>query len=499
MLWQIAKEEDSPALREFLALCLKQNSSNAELIKANPQRSVYLIKESPANAVFLKLHNITKFLHKLKYLLFVSRARKEWDNIQLFKENGIPAPDPIAFYEERSFGFLRKAAIVTRAIKDAVPITEALMNSPADKPATLTELGKEIKKIHNAGIAHRDIHPGNILVNDKGFWFIDLHKAQESISKRAEIRDLGQIIFNLFNFAEMNELRALVNSYSGTKDCERLWLKVLNKAKQLQQRRIKSRAKRCLITSSKFTVDKIKSTTIYRKSDFPKEEAIKIQDINNTADKTLFVKEYLPAGLFRNLRDLFQGSRGKRAWYAANYFSLVGLPTPEPLALIEDCKFKIAKHSFLVTRLIKDAMPLDKYIHSTFVLKDFQKEGTLQFISTLADAVRNLHEKGIYHGDLKANNILVKENRNKYEFCFVDMDSILIWRMLTEKRKTKNIAQLLFSLPNCFAMQMSQHFLEGYFGKESDKLNKYRDKIESAVKKKRRRWIEIVHKYGKLY
>jgi len=61
-----------------------------------------------------------------------------------------------------------------------------------------------------------------------------------------------------------------------------------------------------------------------------------------------------------------------------------------------------------------------------------------EFIGRLARLVRRMHRRGVYHRDLKANNILVRGD----EFYVVDLDRVDFARHVPHEDCAWNLAQL---------------------------------------------------------
>lgn len=100
-----------------------------------------------------------------------SKARRSYEYAQRLLSLGIATPEPVAYQEVRYFGLLRDSYYVCR--KSACPYSLSdLIPTPSQKEMAgerpLPSIASFIARMHEAGILHRDLSPGNILFDDKG-------------------------------------------------------------------------------------------------------------------------------------------------------------------------------------------------------------------------------------------------------------------------------------------------------------------------------------------
>ena len=53
-----------------------------------------------------------------------------------------------------------------------------------------------------------------------------------------------------------------------------------------------------------------------------------------------------------------------------------------------------------------------------------------------------MHDRGIYHNDWSAKNILTVERGGQWTFYLLDLDSVTFYKGLTARRRAKNLGQL---------------------------------------------------------
>jgi tRNA A-37 threonylcarbamoyl transferase component Bud32 len=107
------------------------------------------------------------------------------------------------------------------------------------------------------------------------------------------------------------------------------------------------------------------------------------------------------------------------------------------------------------------------------------KKNKLQFIKEVAIQVKQLHDCGIMHCDLKATNILVNAG-DKIKIYFTDLDAIKVSDSLFSAERAKDLARLNCSfldtafLSRCYRL----YFLKSYLGRVKRKeLKKYWDSV----------------------
>jgi tRNA A-37 threonylcarbamoyl transferase component Bud32 len=161
-------------------------SGSAAVVKANPARTVYRV-ELAGGTVFVKHCRVTSPRAWGREIIRMPKARLEFDNARALRERGVPAVEPLAWGASDSH-WPGESFLITRALA-GVPFLHFLERDLAAMPASAGRaarrhlahaLAQLIARLHDAGVAHPDPHPGNLLVElpESGiprFALLDLH------------------------------------------------------------------------------------------------------------------------------------------------------------------------------------------------------------------------------------------------------------------------------------------------------------------------------------
>ena len=472
-----------------------------QIIRENNVRVSMLIDiPEQGEPIFVKHYKCRGVGDRLKYLLVTSKVTSEWNTIHALLDSDITVARPLAKAERRHYRCLTDSYLVTEAVVNAQPLRDYLTNLSNKtslqeilkiKRTIIEKVAELISKIHAEGFFYRDLHAGNILVSTREnenvqIYPIDFHKAWHfnKLPLWMRFRDLAQLK-NSLNLSQTDQLRFL-KSYArkypllkgGLKESVK---KINKKAAKLWRAHLKSRTKRCLLESSEFAVKNVSGMSLYFRKVYP-EAAIReiittydagvsmsratvlkkthketvsslpVTDPDVFSSRQLLLKEARVQGLPNRLIQTLTRSRAKRAWIAARGLQVRGINTPAALGLIEMKQWALITRSILISEFIENAYELNG-----FVLKYFKDINTghavcskESFIVKLAKILKKLHESGIYHADLKSNNILVNlDDKNEVHFYFVDLDRVYFKNKLSFEQMANNLAQINASISDC--------------------------------------------------
>ncbi|MFC1524901.1 lipopolysaccharide kinase InaA family protein [Planctomycetota bacterium] len=484
-------------------------------IKDNNVRTVFKLQLPDKKILFIKHYKTNSLLSNIKSVFWGSKAFLELKNASYLNSQNLPTVSALAVLERTSLGVLQDAFLFLKNLEAATDLKEYISKKELDckdhiqfvacKNYILSNLAQLINRVHQAGFLHKDLHLGNILIantpdkNGTKLYLIDLHRGRvlKRISTFWQFKDFAQVGYSLsLILPRTNVIRFLKYCKGKSLDTGlfRIFVKnIFKKITAIRIRHWRSRTKRCLINSSRFSVwQGQKARVFYKRGLIP---AKMLEIINNhkrivmcdrksvfkytphriiSIQSGYFIKEYRYLGISSWFKNLLRCHPAKGAWLAAHGFSVRNVTTPETLALVEERFGPIIKRSYIVFDEVKNAVPSNEYISRFGLEKDTNVSARRGFIKALAQAIIKLHQKGIYHPDLKANNILVRAqaDNKQWKFYFLDLDRVSFKKKIGLKKRIKNLAQLNAAIPGIITKSDRMRFFRYYWtrGVSSQKM-----------------------------
>ena len=147
---------------------------------------------------FKKPHLINKIAYTF---LRPSKAKRAYEYAFKLLELGIDSPAPIAYIEQYAYGLLTYGYFISIYEKDYSLIRELMAGNQEDA-SLLKALSLYIAEIHNKGVLHLDMSPGNILYYKQGtnynFTLIDINRMQflPTVSKIKRFKSFKRLAEN---------------------------------------------------------------------------------------------------------------------------------------------------------------------------------------------------------------------------------------------------------------------------------------------------------------
>ncbi|MFN3531874.1 MAG: lipopolysaccharide kinase InaA family protein [Candidatus Brocadia sp.] len=502
--WSAKKEVSSDALKEmFQAL---HENKQCEIVRNGYYKKVLRYTHNQGS-FYIKQYTASNWLEGVKSLFSLSKAQREWNYGHRLLRSQLHTAEPVAVGEKRRFGMLKDCYIISKAIPNSMTVKELLSiihQSPAHvsgENTFLNDLISYVKTVHDHGIFHGELHAENILVdrdNTTLFYLLDLGRAafkrQPPLSLR--IQELSRLLYSLTDTCTDGEITELINNYASRllapNDREIFRKAVLKEIYKINRRLWRSRTRKCLKTNNVFKVATHANYKVITRNEWDvntlaaliKKHMLSFEGqfdtivkssaktritrtpLSHEGIKSVCIKEYRYPSAWKRFLYSFQSSPARRAWVAAHGLMAANFRTPQPIAFFEEKRSGILKKSFIIMEDISACLPCNRYVSEKF--SDCCNKATSgkkrRFISCLAMSFKHLHDSGTYHGDLKANNIMIKELTDTWDFFYLDLDRVSFHKKITIRKKVKNLSQLNASIPHCITYTDRLRFYRAYAG-----------------------------------
>jgi len=493
--------------------------TGGKVIKESQLRWAAILTLSSGRKIFIKRDKTKGWLEVFKYFILPSKGRKEWFMAYQLQKRNLAVSKPYGWMERVHQGLVKESYYLSEAIESGVSLAEVADILKDEKIST--ELVKTVIRMHSSGLLHQDLHAGNFLWDGESFCLIDLHRARllRSLSLNQRLWNLSHLFHSLRSiWGEKEHLRFLDQYFGGasisSQKKKEYLVKIHSSMDHLQKRQWKSRTKRCLKESTEFSVKKENGLTFYHRKDFPfdrfkkvvnkhlamveenpslllKQSSEVIVSIFDDGENRICIKQFCYSRWWDRFRGHFRLSKGLKAWLGGNGLMARGVSSIKPLALMGQKSWFGPAESFLVMEASNAEEEMDRYICKWF---DGIKEKR-KFIKAFAFWVCQLHQKNIYHQDMKTCNILVSENRETWNFNLLDLEDILLDENVNEKILFKNLLQLNTSTPKIITTRGRLRFFKEYM-RLNPIIKEQKDFLQHLMEESKKRGLVYVSPQG---
>jgi len=457
-----------------------------EFVKESRLRWAVILTLLDGKRIFLKKDNTKDWIEGLKYLILPSKGRKEWFISYQLQGKDLRIPEPLGWMERIHRGLVKESYYFSEAIGSGRSLIEDRVK--LEDPFVLLEMARTVKKIHGAGLFHKDLHAGNFIWDDPSLYLIDLHstKIVKTLSLSQRLWNLALLFQSLRSVWGQRCQSLFMDAYFEGESFHLLrkgeLLQTIHSwMDRLQRRHWKSRTKRCLKESSEFSVEAAGGITYFHRRDFPLEvlketvnehrrcaserssELLKVSSEVTVSKlggrgQKISVKNYHPSKVWDRFKEHFRCSKGMRAWISGNGLRARGVTGLKPLGLAEKRDWLGLRESFLVMEVLEGAQELDRYIINRLNNSKERK----RLVKLFAQWLSHYHGKHLYHRDMKTCNLLVSEDGEAWNFYLLDLEDIRLDKKVSERDLFKNFLQLNTSAPKIITTRDRLRFFRDY-------------------------------------
>jgi tRNA A-37 threonylcarbamoyl transferase component Bud32 len=448
-------------------------SAGAErtVLRDRPERRRLLrFRWHPGPDLFVKQFYMAGQRHRarkrLVRILRVEAARREWRALCRLDRAGVPVPTP------RALGILpggdRILAMdhlpgkaLDAALREASEPDATVRGETLDPPRLASELGRLLAALHAQGVVHRDLHHGNVFLGEAGPVLLDLQLARPGRSRRARLRDVGDLECSLertLSLTSRVRFRAAALDLSRPFDAgaRRLLRAAGEAASERASAHSRSRRRRTMYTGRRFRSAIHAGARGLRVADFGADlleqalvahDAGKGQELKNGArtrvsavrigGQAVVVKEFRPAGLTGRVTEHLQGSGARRCWRAGFGLEAHGIGSARPLAYLERRRAGLPAGSLLVLEDLRPgrrASELDVGMHE-------------RVVAELARLLVRLAAHRILHGDLTADRVWWVGQGDALELRISGLEHVRFDTPLSDAERASMRARLDATLP----------------------------------------------------
>jgi tRNA A-37 threonylcarbamoyl transferase component Bud32 len=172
-------------------------------------------------------------------------------------------------------------------------------------------------------------------------------------------------------------------------------------------------------------------------------------------------------GLSHTVGKLAGQSRAIRNFNNALKLLELGIPTPQPVAAMDERKLRTLKKSYYITIKVQDAFHGYDWLKENF--RKLSQPDQSQIIERFAALVREMHFKGVIHGDLKCSNVLILPESKPFTFSITDLDAVSFTKKSWQAGPAAaELARLSLSAYDTIGRDDRTHFLAAYFDAKCD-------------------------------
>lgn len=455
-------------------------SGAAQRLHDNPRRIVHRMRCAGGDVLVKQFrvgsgHHATR--ERWKARLGHAPAEREWRMLVAMQSAGVPAPEPLALGSLPDGDRL----LALRWI-DGVPFEIALRGEPRARRELLAALAALVRRVHEVGFVHGDLHLGNLLVDARGPVLLDWQHARETRDARARRADLARLEFSLAPQVSRGRRLHMRESVLGIAKpldpAARATLREAGdaadaRARDHAQSRTQSACRPGRVAAAferdgasglrirELGEDALAAIRAAHRDAIAKHARVLKSDARSSVTALdvdglrVVVKETPFRGVARALADIARGSAGFRAWRAGHGLRARRIGAALPLAYGESKRLGVPIASWVVLEDLRPAAD------AAFAVDEGAATAE-QVFDALTHFAIVLHRAGVDHGDLKATHILLPQKADALVPHLIDLEGVRFANRLDDARRLRALAELNASLPDAYPAALRRRAFRRY-------------------------------------
>jgi tRNA A-37 threonylcarbamoyl transferase component Bud32 len=482
-------------------------AGQAHVVKQGPHRTIYRVV-LPGLGFYFKHYRVMDTRSWMRQRLRPAKARTEHDRAVDVAARGVPTVVPLGWGE--SCAGPGDTFLLTRALENVEPLSAfietTLPGLARRRQARLRQdlalaLGRFLARVHQAGVCHRDLHAGNLLVglepgDQLRLYLIDLHAVRlgRPLGGRASRENL--VIFNrwfILRSGRADRLRfwrayhaervgmgpgvgAVLASAADPASRKALAAELEERTQASNLRFWRNRDRRCLVSNRYYQTVRSAAAAGCAVRDldagtlaglladpdepFRRPGVVVLKDSTNSTVVEFDVpgaagpcrvvyKRFRVTAWSDPLAALVRRAPALRSWVHGHGLRERCLPTARPLAVLHRRRVGLFFEGYLLAEKIPAAVDLQRWVADLGPLNAAERRAVLRGrIDQVARLVRTLHGCQLSHRDLKAANLLVQGTGPKAapgelgRVWLIDLVGVHRHRTLPRARRVQNLARL---------------------------------------------------------
>ncbi|HRQ58957.1 MAG TPA: lipopolysaccharide kinase InaA family protein [Azoarcus taiwanensis] len=367
-------------------------------------------------------------------------ADREHAGLRAMRKAGVRTPSIITRANLRGGGQVLLLGFLDGAttLLDVLSPLSIHLPVEAHRLARLDEAFSLVGTLHCGGLVHHDLHLGNFLAHDSGLYLVDgdaVREFEQPDPARDCLENLALLIAQ-FPLSWEDAIEPLLATYHSTSkhaiesrvhDLKMAIERVRTQRTEKYLKKIGRDSSAFIVTheTTRFTVTSRRHSAALAQFLSTPDAAVSkgcllkdgrtctVVRTKATNDSHIVIKRYNIKDLGHAVSRAWRPSRAWHSWREAHRLRMLGIPTPEPLAVIESRIGPIRHRAWLVTEycpglslatlLRAESPPPDEVAHSLCLL------------------FKTLNRARVTHGDLKSSNLLWW----KGEIVLIDLDAMV--------------------------------------------------------------------------